>query len=536
MTENLTVLTSKYTATENGVLQGLLYVPDLAKDDPCVDYARQFVPDSAVHQSELPPTNYNLIAVAPWFNDSCTKAYLASARVDPLRAFLFYIPTDDPSKPPDADDDVWDLGDGGSWKAANHYPIFAVSGALGSEMMYQLSLYSGNVSEVPNGENITNLYSPASSDYIRIWTQLTVKTPTGLPDVWVFVLAIVGVVLAVILLTTLLMHAIWRRRRISLKRRVKAGEVNLEIMNIRRLTVPTCYVNKFPLFTYSYDPPQQSPPPPPTTVPSSPTAMTVGAASPTLAASHLQVATATAADDFTALSSTLFAQSPGEGGSETKSRNLAKASSMFPPSSRAAFSVVASVVGDLDYQPMCQICLEEFQDRVTIIRELPCGHIFHPDCIDEFLCQISSLCPLCKASMLPRGYCPPITNAMVRRERAVRRLRERVDVVVSDDESALGRIPGWGSLKRRFHHSTLRSLSAPGAANNAVTGPTTSVELQSRSKPTTRQQGQRAMGVSEATRRRMCELAQADADGEETDMPRCKFTRSERSVWIVQRG
>jgi hypothetical protein len=63
-----------------------------------------------------------------------------------------------------------------------------------------------------------------------------------------------------------------------------------------------------------------------------------------------------------------------------------------------------------------------------MVRELPCQHIFHPECVDAFLSTSSSLCPMCKKSALPRGYCPAIiTNAMVRRERVVRRIRERVD-------------------------------------------------------------------------------------------------------------
>jgi hypothetical protein len=93
----------------------------------------------------------------------------------------------------------------------------------------------------------------------------------------------------------------------------------------------------------------------------------------------------------------------------------------------------SSLAGSMDmtatnYQPNCHICLVTFEHRLSIIRELPCGHIYHPECIDEFLTENSSLCPMCKQCMLPRGYSPKITNGMVRRERALRRLRARVEI------------------------------------------------------------------------------------------------------------
>ena len=101
-----------------------------------------------------------------------------------------------------------------------------------------------------------------------------------------------------------------------------------------------------------------------------------------------------------------------------------------------------------DYQPNCEICLEPYENRVTVIRELPCGHIFHPECIDQFLHEISSLCPICKASMLPEGYCPRVTNDMVRRERAISRLRGHVEVQDDSEETVPTKRQGrWAATK-----------------------------------------------------------------------------------------
>lgn len=79
-------------------------------------------------------------------------------------------------------------------------------------------------------------------------------------------------------------------------------------------------------------------------------------------------------------------------------------------------------------QTSCSICLEDYEHDQTQVRELPCRHIFHPDCIDPFLLKRSSLCPLCKQSVLPKGYIPPdsqLTAATVMRERRRRRQARR---------------------------------------------------------------------------------------------------------------
>ena len=49
----------------------------------------------------------------------------------------------------------------------------------------------------------------------------------------------------------------------------------------------------------------------------------------------------------------------------------------------------------------CAICVEDFKDGDSL-RVLPCEHVFHKECIDEWLINHSSLCPLCKFEV-PRG-------------------------------------------------------------------------------------------------------------------------------------
>ncbi|TPX41300.1 hypothetical protein SeMB42_g05320 [Synchytrium endobioticum] len=50
-------------------------------------------------------------------------------------------------------------------------------------------------------------------------------------------------------------------------------------------------------------------------------------------------------------------------------------------------------------QDTCCICLEEYQDGDKL-RQLHCDHVFHPHCIDTWLCRDSPLCPLCKQDSL----------------------------------------------------------------------------------------------------------------------------------------
>ncbi|GAB4849152.1 hypothetical protein Ancab_003960 [Ancistrocladus abbreviatus] len=49
-----------------------------------------------------------------------------------------------------------------------------------------------------------------------------------------------------------------------------------------------------------------------------------------------------------------------------------------------------------DY-PECCICLAKYKDK-EVIRQLPCLHIFHQKCVDQWL-RIISCCPLCKQGL-----------------------------------------------------------------------------------------------------------------------------------------
>lgn len=265
------------------------------------------------------------------------------------------------------------------------------------------------------------VYGPNPRDYVRIWTELTLEGSSNLPALWMFFLIIIGALLFIFAAVSCIMHLFQRRRRKSLERRVRSGEVDLEAMGVKRLTVPGAHVASFPLYTYTSEPAAASRPP------STPLA---GGATSTMHSTR----------------------------SSNKSRRpvlRSNASDTISPGSIRSKRSSLAGSGDntaTNIQPECLICLVSFEHRSTIIRNLPCDHIFHPECIDEFLTQNSSLCPICKHCMLPRGYSPKITDGMVRRERALRRLRERVNLDDVSLESGETKIKMWS--KRIFTSSS----------------------------------------------------------------------------------
>ncbi len=54
--------------------------------------------------------------------------------------------------------------------------------------------------------------------------------------------------------------------------------------------------------------------------------------------------------------------------------------------------------GETEEPNPCTICLEDFKpgDKLKV---LPCGHEYHKECIEPWLLEKSSLCPLCKQNI-----------------------------------------------------------------------------------------------------------------------------------------
>ncbi|KAF1914127.1 hypothetical protein BDU57DRAFT_477890 [Ampelomyces quisqualis] len=361
---------------------GLLYVPDLASD-ACRREELQHVPANATRLANLPAaSNYALIAAAPWFSPQCMLEYFAAARRAPTNAIYVWQPAQGNGQPPVLNDPSWNLQDGGGWQRANTFPTYALPATTGDIIMTRLNQYSGNLSTVPYADQLAR--SRAATDYVRLWSTVSTESGTQLPSLWVFLVIVLAILIVAVSGISVAMHVIQRRRRNHLRQRVLQGEVDLEALGVKRLNVDQQTLDKLPIYTY-----------------------TVGAA---------------AGNEKHVPQPPL----PAPGVSSSPPVDPETGANLPALTRHVSAPTVAGAPASVLSQPTCPICLDDFEANQTQVRELPCRHIFHPDCIDTFLLRNSSLCPMCKHSVLPPGVCPvPITNMMVRRERHITRMRAR---------------------------------------------------------------------------------------------------------------
>lgn len=197
------------------------------------------------------------------------------------------------------------------------------------------------------------------------------------------------------LIVIVLYRVILRKRREALQRRIEAGEVDLEYLALNQIKVPREVVDQMPLYVY------------PSLASRSDT---------TLVQEDGQESTATGSCD-----------QPQSSPVSYMNTTIAKIKKPEPAVTKMGSDSTKSLTSHFRLshtQTTCAICLDDFVVGQSMIRELPCGHVFDPACIDTFLTENSSLCPLCKKSVLPPGSLNIlVTNDMVRQDHAARHSR-----------------------------------------------------------------------------------------------------------------
>lgn len=169
LTFNLTTLSTSH-ANPSSDVEGLLYVPTLASNDPCNDNTAYTVPTNVTRLDALPPFPTAYVALAPFQNRTCALSYLASAANTPnIEAFLFFLPGNSTDAPPSSDDPVWNLNTAAQYDDYP-YPIYVLPSFTGERLMDQSALYSKNMTDVPYGHNLTETYDPR--DYVRLWVEV----------------------------------------------------------------------------------------------------------------------------------------------------------------------------------------------------------------------------------------------------------------------------------------------------------------------------------------------------------------------------
>lgn len=269
---------------------------------------------------------------------------------------------------------VWNTAEWGmdasTWKdwvqqSGYTHSVWGASFPLGATLLQEMSKSPRTVAVASFASELSQNHPPRD---VRLFRR---SSPSGvnnyspvLSKLWVFAIMVLAGLFIVVGTTSLVMHFNQARMRRDLRRRIANGQVDLEMLGIKRQRVPQKIIERMPRYVYT----------------SEDASHTSLAAKETTSSPHVSV----------------------------------PAQHKALPKRDVPFS-----------QPTCPICLDDFTHDETVVRELPCQHIFHPECVDEFLRTSTSLCPICKKSALPAGFCPDnITIAMVRRERAMRRNHE----------------------------------------------------------------------------------------------------------------
>ncbi|KAL4785353.1 hypothetical protein BJX76DRAFT_184635 [Aspergillus varians] len=408
---------SAQNAPKDGPIRGLLFVPSLNSHDPCNNITAPFMPTNVTRHQDVTPFGYQTIGLAPWITPNCSRSFLDSSRRVGTEALVFFLPASDDTKPPPPADSTWLLSGESSWETEYPYPVYAIPGPAGNTLMEQLSRYSGNETLYRGQENASVTSSQDERGDVRLFTLIDLeKTGKKTSSIWGFLLAILGTILVLCIIVLLLYQLIQRRRRESLQRRIEAGEADYQQLDLQHFKVPREFLSRLPIYVYPslddvgrecsvrslYDNDKPD--------------RTKDMKETDFDQTETEKVSEVAADaDITNYSSAIRVEEAQGAEQNPKTANariedISRRPALqepFPPATVDSGTPYPQNAYRLSHsQTTCAICLDDFVPTSSSVRELPCGHIYHPECIDVSLTRISSLCPLCKKSVLAPEFYP----------------------------------------------------------------------------------------------------------------------------------
>lgn len=258
----------------------------------------------------------------------------------------------------------------------------------------------------------------------NVWLE---KSGKKTPSIWGFLLAILGTVVVLGVILLLLYQFLQRRRREILRRRLAVGAPDYQQFQLQNLKVPQEFIARLPTYVYpnvdnrgedhslqtSFD----------NNIPDRVDNTKRGEDKQQDSEKEPEVEA-----DGQIIQRKNSAGFEGVLDAEQESKTAQeKVKDISPPPARSENPSPVTFEPDIPYakhttqlshsQTTCAICLDDFTPNLSTVRELPCGHIYHPECIDTSLTQSSSLCPLCKKSVwAPEFYPIPTPEATHRHD------------------------------------------------------------------------------------------------------------------------
>lgn len=77
---------------------------------------------------------------------------------------------DNDEAPPQSNDAYWNVGDNGKWKEEYNFPVYVLPGASGATLINATADYSGNLSSVPNSQQLLETEDP--TDFVRLYVDI----------------------------------------------------------------------------------------------------------------------------------------------------------------------------------------------------------------------------------------------------------------------------------------------------------------------------------------------------------------------------